>query len=145
MNKVSLKYTIIKNRKQYNTYCKELERILSVQSKDKSIKDEAELLTLLIEKWDHEHDSNSKLDPVQLLLALMEENKIKQISLAEFLGVSKGLVSDILNYKKGMSKEIIRKLSVKFKVSQEGFNRVYPLMPDKQNAYYKQTGKVALQ
>ncbi len=43
------------------------------------------------------------------------------------LKVSKGLVSDIINYKKGLSKEIIRLLSDYFKVSQEAFNRPYKL------------------
>ena len=42
--------------------------------------------------------------------------------------MSKGLVSDILNYKKGLSKEVIRKLAERFKVSQEAFNRPYKLV-----------------
>jgi HTH-type transcriptional regulator/antitoxin HigA len=36
-------------------------------------------------------------------------------------------VSEILNYKKGFSKSIIRQLSTYFKVSQEAFNRPYAL------------------
>jgi antitoxin component HigA of HigAB toxin-antitoxin module len=43
-------------------------------------------------------------------------------SIVTILGVSKGLVSDILNYKKRLSKEIIRMLAGYFKVSQEAFN-----------------------
>jgi HTH-type transcriptional regulator / antitoxin HigA len=43
------------------------------------------------------------------------------------LGISKGLVSNILNYKKGLSKESIRILANRFKVSQEAFNRPYVL------------------
>ena len=35
--------------------------------------------------------------------------------------------NDILHYKKGISKEIIRILSAYFKVSQEAFNRAYKL------------------
>ena len=54
--------------------------------------------------------------------------------LAEVLGVSKGLVSDILNYKKGLSKEIIRTLASFFKVTQEAFNRPYRL----KNSYSKE-------
>ena len=48
--------------------------------------------------------------------------------MAELLSVSKGLVSDILNYKKGLSKEIIRILAEQFKVAQEAFNRPYKLI-----------------
>ncbi len=42
-------------------------------------------------------------------------------------GISKGYISDILHYKKGLSKELIRKLAVHFKVSQGAFNRPYKL------------------
>ena len=37
--------------------------------------------------------------------------------------MTKGLVSDILNYKKGLSKEIISKLADTFKLSHEACNR----------------------
>ena len=57
----------------------------------------------------------------------MDEQKLKSKDLVEILGVSKGLVSDILNYKKGLSKEIIRTLATHFNVSQEAFNRPYKL------------------
>jgi HTH-type transcriptional regulator/antitoxin HigA len=57
----------------------------------------------------------------------MEEQQLKATDLVELLGVSKGYVSEILNYKKGMSKEVIRKLAARFKVSHEAFNRVYAL------------------
>jgi HTH-type transcriptional regulator/antitoxin HigA len=41
--------------------------------------------------------------------------------------MSKGYVSDILHYKKGLSKEVIRKLAERFKLSQSAFNRPYKL------------------
>jgi len=49
------------------------------------------------------------------------------VGLAKLLHVSEGLVSDMLNYKKGLSKETIRILSERFKLSQEAFNREYKL------------------
>ena len=122
----SLKYTIIKTGKQYNEYCNALEEIL-VQDKN-TLSDEIELLTLLIEKWDAEHNSFDDLNPVELIKALMEENKLKPKDLIEILDLSKGTVSKILNYHKGLSKETIRKLSNYFNVSQEAFNRPYKLV-----------------
>ncbi len=124
----ALKYKIIKNKKQYNDYCGQLEALLDNSNKSKLMKEGIELLTFLIEKWDNEHNSFYDLDPVQLLKSLMNGHNIKPIALAKMLGVSKGLVSDILNYKKGLSKEIIRKLSDTFKLSQEAFNRYYDLV-----------------
>jgi HTH-type transcriptional regulator / antitoxin HigA len=121
----TLKYKVIKTKPQYKLYCDMLEELVFNNKKTKEMKEKIELLTLLIEKWDNEHNTLSSLDPVELLEYLMKENKISQIELAKFLGVSKGLVSEILSYKKGMSKEIIRKLASKFKLSQEAFNKEY--------------------
>ena len=55
------------------------------------------------------------------------ELDIKAKDLVTLLGISKSYVSEILNYKKGFSKSIIRQLSTYFKVSQEAFNRPYAL------------------
>ena len=138
----ALKYKIIKSKKQYNEYCEQVEVLLDNNSSSKAMKEEIELLTFLIEKWDSEHNSFHKLEPVQLLKSLMNDHNIKPISLAESLGVSKGLVSDILNYKKGLSKEIIRKLSDTFKLSHEAFNRHYDLIASI-NGKQTHSGKVS--
>lgn len=123
----SLKYKVIKTKKQYNEYCSELEILTDTNRKDKKIVEEIELLTLLIETWDKAHNTLDDVDPITLLKYLMEERGMKPKDLVELLGVNKSLVSEILNYKKGLSKEIIRKLSTEFKVSQEAFNRPYKL------------------
>lgn len=122
----TLKYSIIKNETQYNDYCNVLEELLAQDKKE--LTDEIELLTLLIEKWDAEHNSFDELDPVELIKGLMEENNLKTNDLIEILGLTKGTVSKILNYHKGLSKETIRKLSDYFKVSQEAFNQPYKLV-----------------
>ena len=120
-----LKYTIIKTEEQYINYCDILEDLLL---KDNSaVEDEIELLTLLIEKWDNEHSSFDDLNPVELIKSLMEENNLKAADLTGILGLSKGTVSKILNYHKGLSKDTIRKLAEHFQVSQEAFNRPYKL------------------
>jgi len=85
------------------------------------------LLTLLIEKFDDDHNSDVNSDPIVLLRSFMLDHKLKSQNLTEILGISKGYVSDILNYKKGLSKEVIRKLADYFKVRQEAFNRPYKL------------------
>lgn len=122
-----LKYTVIKNKVQYKEYCKALEELIDSGAKAKATGDEIDLLTLLIEKWDEEHNSFMEVDPIKLLHSFMEDHKMKAKDLVKLLNVSKGYISDILNYKKGLSKEIIRDLSTHFKVSQEAFNRPYKL------------------
>ena len=128
-----LKYTIIKTRTQYNEYCAMLENLVSEKNPD--VQDEIELLDLLIEKWDREHNSFTELDPVELIKALMDEHNMKPKDLVKILGVSKGTVSKILNYHKGLSKETIRKLSAYFKVSQDMFNRPYKLKNEVNRRY----------
>jgi len=124
----TLKYKIITSEAQYKEYSRVLEQLVFSEPKDNSTKEEIDLLTLLIEKWDAEHTTFNELDPVQLLRSFMNENNLKSKDIVNILGVSKGYVSDILHYKKGFSKEVIRKLADHFKISQEAFNRPYPLI-----------------
>ena len=122
-----LKYKIIKNKTQYKEYCRMLEELVDRHSKTKVVRDEIDLLTLLIENWDEEHNTFMEVDPVQLLHSFMKDHGLKAKDLVKILNLSKGYVSDVLNYKKGLSKEVIRALSEHFSVSQEAFNRPYKL------------------
>ena len=122
---VQLKYTVIKSEQQYNRYCETLENL--VEKNEEDLQDETELLTILIEKWDDEHNTLIELNPVELLKALMDDHNLKPKDLVHILGLSKGTISKILNYHKGFSKQTIRKLSDYFKVRQEAFNRPYSL------------------
>ena len=95
---------------------------------NKATKDEIDLLTLLIENWDNEHSTFNDSDPIELLKTLMEEHDLKAKDLVKILDLSKGTISKILNYHKGLSKDTIRRLADYFKLSQEAFNRPYKLM-----------------
>jgi HTH-type transcriptional regulator/antitoxin HigA len=123
----TLKYFIIKTKTQYQNYCSALEKLATAPSKNKGVRDEIELLTLLIEKWDREQHEFTHPDPIRLLKSLMKDHALKATDLALILKISKGYVSDILHYKKGLSKDSIRTLSSHFKVVQEAFNRPYKL------------------
>lgn len=124
----TLKYKVITSKTQYKEYSNVLEELVFSGSKDRNTKEEVALLTLLIEKWDAEHNTFAELNPVQLLHSLMDEHNMKAKDLVQLLNISKGYVSDILNCKKGLSKEVIRKLADHFKISQEAFNRPYKLV-----------------
>jgi HTH-type transcriptional regulator/antitoxin HigA len=95
--KTQLKYTIIKDKKQYYEYCDILESFISLNKNQ----DEIDLLTLLIEKWDYEHNTFKDSDPVEIHKALMHENSLKAKDVVDILGLSKGTVS----------KDTIRKLA----------------------------------
>lgn len=122
----TLKYTVIHTRLQYDAYCDQLTALLEGAATPE-VQDEIDLLTLLIETRDREHNTFAAMAPVQLLRSLMDGAGVKAWELAQQLGVSKGLLSDILNYKKGFSKTMVRALAVRFRVAQEAFNRPYAL------------------
>ena len=123
----TIKYTVIKNPEQYREYCIQLEDLLS-ESETAQVQDEIELLTVLIERYDEDRIVLKENDPISLLRSFMKDHDLKAQDLTNILGISKGYVSDILNYKKGLSKEVVRKLSEHFKVRQEAFNRPYKLL-----------------
>ncbi len=125
MKKETLKYTIIRNQEQYDKYCVILEDLVSQDNAD--TQDEIDMLTLLIEKWDSENNTFGNSNPVEILKALMTDHKLKAKDLVSILDLSKGTISKILNYQKGLSKETIRKLADYFSLSQETFNKPYKL------------------
>lgn len=127
MEATAIKYTIIRSRNQYDGYCNQLESLLAEKNSE-ALQDEIDLLTLLIEKYDDEHNSFKETDPITLLRSFMQDHHLKPQDMTGILGISKGYISDILNYKKGLSKEVIRKLAGHFKVRQEAFNRPYKLV-----------------
>jgi HTH-type transcriptional regulator / antitoxin HigA len=131
-------YTVIRTDEQYVNYCNDLEKLTSKYKGQptEQLLDLIDTITLLIEKYDEEHTQLSEIDPIQLLKSLMIDNNIMQKDLAELLHISKGHLSDILNYKKGLSKNVIRTLAERFKVRQSAFNRPYKLSVEV-NRHYK--------
>jgi HTH-type transcriptional regulator/antitoxin HigA len=125
----TLKYTVIKNRKQYNQYCNSLDELIELDEPTQEQQQEIELMTVLVEKWDAEHSTFRDLDPVQLIKSLMQEHQLSSAGLMDILEISKSYLSEILNYRKGLSKDVIRKLATHFKMTQDVFNRPYTLQP----------------
>ena len=63
---------------RFRRACKILERLLDKKAKSKSVEEEIDLLTLLVESWDDEHNTFVDLDSVELLKSLMENNNLKK-------------------------------------------------------------------
>lgn len=118
-------YTIIRTVNQYNEYCNDLEKLVFEEKEENH--DDIELLTLLIEKWDKENLPEVDLDPIQLIKALLQQNRLKSKDLSKILGVNKSTASRILNYQIGLSKKSIRILAKYFSISQESLNKPYKL------------------
>lgn len=130
-------YTIIRSDEQYMNYCQDLEKLTVKYDKKPTneLLDLMDTITLLIDQYDEEQSKLKEVDPIQLLKSLMHENNLKQKDIASLLNVSKGHLSDILNYKKGLSKNVIRILAEKFKIRQSAFNRPYKLSSEANKHY----------
>ena len=121
------RYKVIKSEDQYAEYC-DLQMQLLNEDEEK-YKDDLELLNLLLDKWEQEHYPTEKAgDPIELISIIMEDHGLKAKDLAEILGLTKGTVSKILNYQKGLSKQSIRILADHFKIQQEALNKPYALV-----------------
>ncbi len=78
-----------------------------------------EVMGTLIEHYEHEHINFGEVYGVAALKYLMEEHHLRQDDLPE-IG-SQGVVSEILNGKRQLNVNQIKKLSERFKVSPEVF------------------------
>ena len=76
-----------------------------------------------IENLTKQFKSFQESDPINLLRSFMKEHKLKAQDLTTILGISKGYVSDILNYKNTLvgtmlKKNINNEMSIKYKDEQ---------------------------
>jgi HTH-type transcriptional regulator / antitoxin HigA len=125
----TLSYTVISSQNQYNAYCERLADLIKIKNKTRVELDIINLLALLTKRWDEEQRPLSDGDPVEFLRLLVKQNNIKASDLAAGVGISKSLLSDILHYRRRLSREVIRKLASRFNVSQELLNKPYNLAP----------------
>ena len=130
-----MEFKRIKSLKQYNSYCELYEEL--VYKGYKKDLDKIDLLELLIEDFDKktiEELGNPKdMEPVELLKYLLNENSLKKSDLARQLKVSRQLITDIVNYKRNISKRMVLKLSDRFKIKPAAFGREYKLKSDQKS------------
>ena len=123
----ALKYTIIKSLSQYTEYCDIHESLM--MKDDPKVDEEIELLELLIEDYDQRmmDAKGDGLNPVELLRSLIRDGNMTQSELAKSIQVSKQLISDVLGYRRNISKDLMIKLSNFFSMSLAAFSREYDL------------------
>lgn len=102
----------IKPIKNENDYQEALQRLeLIFDAKRGTIEgDELEILSILIDRYENEHFPIGMPDPIEAIKFRMEQMGMKQKDLAEALGF-KSRVSEILNKKRKLTLDMIRKLS----------------------------------
>jgi len=78
--------------------------------------DEADILGLMIDEYEKRHYPIESPDPIEAIKIRMEEMQLKQIDLIDAIG-GKSRVSEILNRKRKLTVEMIRKLTPRLNLS----------------------------
>jgi len=105
----------IKNEKDYQEALERVELIFDA-ALDSPEADEAEILTMLIDNYEQEFYPIQAPDPIEAIKIRMEEMNLKSKDLVGIIG-AKSKVSEVLNKKRKLSVDMIRKLSESLRLS----------------------------
>jgi HTH-type transcriptional regulator/antitoxin HigA len=121
-----MNWTILKNEKDYQKAMDRLEEIFDAKKGDPDF-DEAELLVMLIEKYETETEPVfPEPDPIEVLKFKMEQKNFRNKDLAEIIG-GKSKASEILNKKRRLTLTMIRKINKMLGIPAETLIREYDL------------------
>lgn len=112
-----MKITPIRNEKDYQNALERLEIIFNAKRGTEE-GDELEILSILIDNYENEHFPIGMPDPIEAIKFRMEQLGMKQKDLAEVFGF-KSRVSEILNKKRKLTLEMIRKLNTTLHIPTE--------------------------
>lgn len=110
-----MQHKVIKTEKEYQKALQRLEKIFDAKKRTKE-GDELELLALLIDKYEQEKYPIDLPDPIDAIKFRMEQMGYKQKDLVIAIGL-KSRVSEILNKKRKLTLEMIRKLNETLHIS----------------------------
>ncbi len=118
-----MKLKPIRTEEDYDIALKRLEKIFDAKPGTNK-GDELEVLALLIEDYEDKHYPIGPPDPIEAIKFRMEQMGMKQKDLGNILG-HKSRASEILNKKRKLTLEMIRKLSRELKIPTEVLVREY--------------------
>jgi HTH-type transcriptional regulator / antitoxin HigA len=107
---------VIHGEVENQKYIEMLERYTALPEPTKAQGKLIELLTVLVESFENKHYPVPDAGPLDIIRHLMEVHKLRQKDLADVFG-TESIVSDVLNGKRDLAKEHIRRLSTRFNVS----------------------------
>lgn len=113
----------IKTEKDYEDALAEIERLFDATT-DSIEADRLEILATLVEDYENKHYSIPTSDPVDFLKYYLESRGLTRKDLEPYLG-DRSRVSEILNRKRSLSIEMIRRLHEGLKIPAEVLIRPY--------------------
>jgi HTH-type transcriptional regulator / antitoxin HigA len=113
----------IETKQEYDFFIDLIEALLEKEESEDLLPDESdlvELLVVIVQDYETRTVSFSDSEPIDVLLHLMESNSLKQSDLVGILG-SSGVVSEVVNGKREISKAQAQKLGDRFNLSYKLF------------------------
>lgn len=107
---------VIHDEHQNQAYIQMLEQLTGKQSVTPAEEKLIGLLTVLVEDYESRRYSVPAAGPLDIIRHLMEVHGLRQKDLVDVFG-TESIVSDVLNGKRDLTKEHIRRLSQRFGVS----------------------------
>jgi len=106
---------LIKSETDYRIALKRLEIVFDAAIGTQE-SDEADVLGMMIDEYEKKYYPIDAPDPIEAIKIRMEEMQLKQIDLVNEIG-GKSRVSEILNRKRKLTVEMIRKLTTRLNLS----------------------------
>lgn len=116
----------IKTDADYRAALKRLEEIFDAKLGTPE-SDELEILGLMVDDYENKHYPIEAPDPIEAIRIRMEEMQLKQVDLIPEIG-GKSRVSEILNRKRRLTVDMIRKLTIRLNISVKVLIRDYKIM-----------------
>lgn len=107
---------VVHDEKSNQSYIQQLEDLTSKTNVSSAEEKLIELLTVLIEEYENRYHAVPNARPLDILRHLMEVHELRQKDLIDVFG-AESTVSDVLNRKRDITKEQIRRLSNRFHIS----------------------------
>lgn len=118
----------IRNEEDYETALEEIEALWEATPGTPEA-DRVDLLVMLVEAYEAEHYPVPDPDPIALILHVMDARGLTRRDLEPYLG-SRARVSEILNRRRPLSLEMIRKLQSGLGLPADVLVQPYPLQTD---------------
>ncbi len=116
----------IKTETDYKAALKRLEEIFDAMPGTPE-SDELDILGLMVDDYENKHYPIEAPDPIEAIKIRMEEMQLKQVDLIPEIG-GKSRVSEILNRKRRLTVEMIRKLTTRLNLSSSLLIKDYQLI-----------------
>ncbi|NJL19867.1 MAG: transcriptional regulator [Leptolyngbyaceae cyanobacterium SM1_3_5] len=107
---------VIETEEEYDRALQIVERLMFTKNRTPEEKALFKLLVLLVEAYETEHYPFEKPTPHEILQHIMESSGMRQADLVGIIGTS-GVVSEVVNGKRSISKAQAKALADYFKVS----------------------------